>query len=584
MGIAPAAAIFSSAVWMGTSKLIGYVGGGQVSSVYAICWLPWLLCSLRFAAERFSDYRRVLLSSAVLSTIVLIDIRWGFLCGLIGLAFLLGYLPYRKLSISKVFRGLFLLGFGTVLLTSSLIFPLIEFMPQSDRAVLSTSERAILSLNVHNLIGAITPQLGIIYELITYIGLVAVVLAFFGVKKQNWFWLSLILFGVLFSLGNHSFLFPFISELLPGLGWLRVPSRMWFFVVFAVVVLAGYGLNHLLTVAIPQSISKITLRLSIFFSLFSVILAGGVAVLYPPLPGGLLVFAVILPIALILINLLIHKPRISCVMAIVSLAVIDLLWVNTSFLRSVPLEPSPPVVRWLENQPALFRVYSPSYSIPLPHQLQTAEGVNPLRLKSYSQFMAEASRIPAEGYSVSVPSIYLDEKSPPELFQVASSPDLEKLGLLNVKYIVSNFPMNISSQIDGDFGNVYVYLNPLYRERVWLSQQGSVVVRYWSPDLIIAEVDSRTDQMVVFSEVYYPGWRAKVNGQSVSVEVVDGLLRGIKISPGRHTIEMRFRPLSFYSGLGLSLFSWLILLYIGRDYVRSLVAKDRSFISRTGNL
>lgn len=358
---------------------------------------------------------------------------------------------------------------------------------------------------------------------------------------------------------------------------------MWFFVVFAVVVLAGYGLNHLWTVKIPQYISKVTLRLSIFFSLFSVILAGGVAVLYPPLPGGLLVFAIILPIALILINLLIHRPRISWLMAIVSLAVIDLLWVNTSFLRSVPLESTPPVVRWLEKQPGLFRVYSPSYSIPLPHQLQTAEGVNPLRLKSYSQFMAEASRIPAEGYSVSVPSIYLDEKSPPELFQAASSPDLEKLGLLNVKYIVSNYPMNISSQINGEFGTAYVYLNPLYRERVWLSQSGSVVVQYWSPDLIIVEVDSPTNQMVVFSEVYYPGWKAKVNGQSVPVEVVDGLLRGIEVLTGKYTIEMQFRPLSFYIGLGLSLFSWLILLYIERDYVRSLVAKARSVFSRTGH-
>lgn len=582
IGILPESAFFSAAVWMGTPKLIGYIGGGQVSSVFALCWLPWLYLV-------FDDFARSLIlknlmrAAVVLSTILLVDVRWGFLCGAAVLLYFFGILVHHRICLWKGISRILVVCMIVILLTAGLTFPLIEFMAKSDRATLSIAERAILSLDITNLFGIFTPQLGIVYELITYGGIAIVPLAIFGIKKQNLIWLFMILLGVFFSLGDRGFLFPLVNNLLPGFDWLRVPSRAWFFVIFSWIILASYGLNQIMIEPISQKRKVQIHRISVAVGLFAILLMGGIAVFYPPLPSGILVFGVMMPLVLIVINFLILKPQSRLILLIVILSIIDLTWVNKSFLRSVPLEPSPPVVKWLESQSGLFRVYSPSYNIVVPNQLQTAEGVNPLRLRAYSQFMAKASGVESAEYSVSVPAIYLDQKSPSELFEKASTPNLDMLGLLNVKYIASNFPMKIPIQIKQDFGNVYLYLNPSYRERVWIEGSGSISIVYWSPDFIVAEAKLDYDQLVIFSEIDYPGWVAKIDEQTVPIQQIEGLLRGVQAPAGRHIIELRFVPLSFYIGLCVCIFGWMLFLYLERAYVASLAAKIRRFFSRTTN-
>ena len=62
----------------------------------------------------------------------------------------------------------------------------------------------------------------------------------------------------------------------------------------------------------------------------------------------------------------------------------------------------------MELQRGLFRVYSPSYSIPMPNLLQQANGVDPLHLAKYADYIGKASGISTGGYSVSLPDIYID--------------------------------------------------------------------------------------------------------------------------------------------------------------------------------
>ena len=56
------------------------------------------------------------------------------------------------------------------------------------------------------------------------------------------------------------------------------------------------------------------------------------------------------------------------------------------------------------------------------------------------------------------------------------------------------------------------------------------------------EVSSKTGGLIVFSEIYYPGWTATVDGQEVAVGRVNYVLRAINVKPGHHKVVLDFHP------------------------------------------
>ena len=58
------------------------------------------------------------------------------------------------------------------------------------------------------------------------------------------------------------------------------------------------------------------------------------------------------------------------------------------------------------------------------------------------------------------------------------------------------------------------------------------------------EVNTDKGGILVFSEIYYPGWTATVDGSAVEVGRVNYLLRAINIKPGKHKVELAFFPKS----------------------------------------
>jgi uncharacterized membrane protein YfhO len=56
----------------------------------------------------------------------------------------------------------------------------------------------------------------------------------------------------------------------------------------------------------------------------------------------------------------------------------------------------------------------------------------------------------------------------------------------------------------------------------------------------------------VVTDTYYPGWRAFVDGVERPIYPADVAFRGVLLPPGRHTVEMRYEPLSFRAGLAVS--------------------------------
>lgn len=61
------------------------------------------------------------------------------------------------------------------------------------------------------------------------------------------------------------------------------------------------------------------------------------------------------------------------------------------------------------------------------------------------------------------------------------------------------------------------------------------------------EVESKQDGVVVFSDIYYPGWTATIDGQETEIARVDYVLRAIRVKAGKHQIAMTFDPQSVHT-------------------------------------
>ena len=64
----------------------------------------------------------------------------------------------------------------------------------------------------------------------------------------------------------------------------------------------------------------------------------------------------------------------------------------------------------------------------------------------------------------------------------------------------------------------------------------------------IYSIESNKPGFVVFSEMFYPGWKAKINNKGVNVYKVNFILRGIFVQKGNNKIKFYFEPSSIKYG------------------------------------
>jgi hypothetical protein len=66
---------------------------------------------------------------------------------------------------------------------------------------------------------------------------------------------------------------------------------------------------------------------------------------------------------------------------------------------------------------------------------------------------------------------------------------------------------------------------------------------------LIVDVDAAQDSYLVFNETWYPGWRASVDGKTVPLLHGDYLFRCVQVPQGKHLIEFKYEPISFWFGV-----------------------------------
>jgi len=81
------------------------------------------------------------------------------------------------------------------------------------------------------------------------------------------------------------------------------------------------------------------------------------------------------------------------------------------------------------------------------------------------------------------------------------------------------------------------------------------------------------DGFLFTSEIYYPGWKAYVDGKESKIYKANYIFRAVYLTPGSHTIVFKYEPFSFKIGLCISL---LTLLFIGAFIASSAWARSRA--------
>lgn len=114
------------------------------------------------------------------------------------------------------------------------------------------------------------------------------------------------------------------------------------------------------------------------------------------------------------------------------------------------------------------------------------------------------------------------------------------------------------------------------------SGTGTIHLVEHNPKHLKYESQSSADGLVVFSEIYYPGWEATIDGKPAQVLRADYILRALEIPSGKHTIEFTFRPKAFFVGNKVTTAcSWLVFLFLVASVGISL--KDSHAPQRTGS-
>ena len=82
----------------------------------------------------------------------------------------------------------------------------------------------------------------------------------------------------------------------------------------------------------------------------------------------------------------------------------------------------------------------------------------------------------------------------------------------------------------------------------------------YEPNKLTYQVKSDKGGVVVFSEVYYPGWEATIDGNPVELGRVNYILRAINVQPGTHQVVLSFYPKSVDGTETIAYVAYAILL------------------------
>lgn len=92
--------------------------------------------------------------------------------------------------------------------------------------------------------------------------------------------------------------------------------------------------------------------------------------------------------------------------------------------------------------------------------------------------------------------------------------------------------------------------------------QAGVTLKRQTNDLFTVSVEVNRPGFLVVSQNALPGWSASEDGKEIPILVANGIFQALYLTPGDHTVQLAYRPVSFIAGLVLGCVGFALLLVL----------------------
>lgn len=429
------------------------------------------------------------------------------------------------------------------------------------------------------------------WETSYYFGITTLILAIFGAitgfkTRFSAFLIFISIFSILFAMGENGLIFNIFFHL-PFFGTFRNPSRMIFLFVLSASILAGIGFDTILKskrdktafiklLIISSIILIITILAStkILSSLFineeyfnakilkdiqSVVSSYGIIAL----------FLVLISFVIFYLLRKINTPQglklISFLLILILF--IDLYIAGNRFNKSPDnpekkYEIKDDVKSMLKSKPPqdIFRVNMRKYQ----------DGVTILKAMEDNQGMLDGIML-VEGYNPlilnrvapTLPSFddYLNISN--VKYEITSQGFVERENYFPRAWLVHRARKYSSDEILDRLKKDSIDLRneAVFEEEIPISLSGrdsdsindEVIFTEYSNNFFKCKVKNSEDAVLCFSEIWYPDWKAYINGNETTVYRINYSYRGILLPKGEFNVEMKYESKEFRTGLIISI-------------------------------
>lgn len=589
-----------------------FVAWGQWGTVVtSAIWLPLILYTVNQIFIKINPFYFLLLVFAASQSIFSGHIQtsiYVFLASIMFVIFL--FLKSRKFTPVAIC----LLGVALGIAVSAVqIMPTLEFAKLSARSLdQSYSQgRQDWFLPIQNLIQLFAPDFfgnpttynywGVwnYGEFVSFIGVTATGFAILGIlakRKEIGFFIFLLVLSLFLALENPISKIPYTQNF-PLISSMQ-PSRIIFLAIFSLCVICAYGFEVFLSskgkikwlfspILILGIIFLLIITSRVFDNIFP--LSGQISTAQVAFRNLILPAFIALALMVIFVARLLNFPKKLIIMAVFLLTAFELFRFANKFLPFTKTElvfPETKTTTFLENQQRPFRVLVTDRRIFGGNTLsvygvETVQGYDPLYLGDYARLVSSWNEDkPAEagdfnriitpqnynskiadllnvGYIVTFDDI--SEDGVLKVFEEGQTKIFKNENALNRAFFVDEI-IKVESK-DAELARLFDkeadYASVAFTSQIDFpgnqdKNMGNINFESYSDQDFVLRIDSSEQSPLVVSNIYYPGWRAFINGEEVPIYRVNYLLQAIIVPQGKSLVKFKFLPRLFYNGLYLS--------------------------------
>jgi len=90
--------------------------------------------------------------------------------------------------------------------------------------------------------------------------------------------------------------------------------------------------------------------------------------------------------------------------------------------------------------------------------------------------------------------------------------------------------------------------------------ESTVHLTHYGPNEVRMDVSAGSEKWLFLSDMYYPGWRAAIDGKSSQIYRANYAFRALRVPAGKHKVEWKYDPILFKIGSAVSLLTFLGIL------------------------